>query len=148
MDSDLIALASAFVAILSAIYARRAVREANIANKIAVQDKRLEIYDAFQALWLTIQQNGCLIEHKHIAGYSIVIKDYAHMYFDKTTVDDLNRYTEIAFQLATLNRKSSRSGISDAQIQDVYDSQDSLFEEESNLYQSIKKTITSQMIIV
>ena len=44
-SSDLIALAAIAVAILSAIYARRAVNEAKTANDISLHIHKVEIYE-------------------------------------------------------------------------------------------------------
>jgi hypothetical protein len=60
------------------------------------------------------------------------------LYFEKDLVNYLKEYCDICRELAILNRNSQRKNVSDVQQDEIYKSQDQLFEREFYLYKQLK----------
>ncbi|WP_368165615.1 hypothetical protein [Aeromonas sp. R9-1] len=87
------------IALLSALYARWAVKEAKRANHISLHQYRKDIYDAFRHLTMHMTQ------HADQAVLSEVNKFYhpsrnAKFYFDSELAKEIERYFDLCFNIA------------------------------------------------
>ncbi|WP_305858100.1 hypothetical protein [Balneatrix alpica] len=102
-SSDIIAIISALIAALSAIYARWASVEAKRANEISLLGHRKVIFDAFFELKIHMDQRGTCPDIKHVSKFYYPSRDAA-VYFEKELSKKVSSYYSKCFKAADLAR--------------------------------------------
>ena len=142
--SDILALVALLVACLSALYARRAWREAHRANDINAHDRKLEVYRAFDALRFAMLQKACSVTHEETGKFHFPSRD-SEFYFDPDIHGKLRKYWEICFELAELNSKQ-RSRNPEGEERDVlHREQDGLLSKEAALADEIDSLLRREL---
>lgn len=144
--SDLIALGSFLVALLAAVYARWAWREARRANDIAAHAKRMEIYKAFDALRFAMVQKADSISHEDVGRFYFPSRD-SEFYFSPDVHDKVRKYFEICFGLAEWNSKKTRRNPTGDELHQLHKGQDRLLSEEAALSKEIDAVLRGELKI-
>ena len=132
------------ISIISAVFAIWSWREAKKANKISIHPKQIEIYDAFNELILYVEQEGMSLKAEEVAKFYKISQNVV-FYFDEIFAKQLNRYFDVCWELADLNRKYLRdiNQSKDTVLKGIEEEQDMLFDEEIRLSNEIKAKFKS-----
>ncbi len=145
--SDTIAFLSCLVAILSAIYARWGYSETKKANKIAIHNKKLELYKSFNLLHFTISKKGVSISYADIMQFSEPSR-HSEFYFSQKTSGKIKQYFDISFEISDLSRKISRKNIKEEKLEIYYSKQDLLFKKEFEIFQKLDKELKKDIKVM
>lgn len=145
--AELIALGSFLAACLAALYARWVWREARKTNDIALHERKLQVYKAFEALRFAMFAKADSIGHADTAGFYSHSRD-SEFYFTPEVYEKLRQYFDTCFQLAELNRKKATRKSMGHELADLYKEQDRLLSQEADLSKEIDAELRSDIKIV
>lgn len=97
--SDLISIAAALVAALSALYARWSWHEAKRANKISFLQHQKEIWDAFFELKMHMTQKAMCAESQEVSKFYYHSRN-AKIYFPVDLSEKIEKYYEACFWIS------------------------------------------------
>lgn len=104
--SDGVALSSALVAVLSAIYARRSAAEARRSNEISLLKHRREIYDAFFELKMHMQHQGESADLSEVSKFYYPSRN-ARIFLSSELSQKISKYYEACFGIAQIYLRSN-----------------------------------------
>lgn len=99
--SDWIALLSAFVAILSALYARYSVQQAHRANEIALHNEKLKVFKGILDLRAKLSANGVDIKEYELFSFYEYVQ-LSEFYFNKRIYEKVKDYFDCAWEIVKL----------------------------------------------
>ncbi len=99
--SDWIALLSAFVAILSALYARHSVQQARRANEIALHNEKLKVFKGILDLRAKLSANGVNIKEYELFSFYEYVQ-LSEFYFNKRIYEKVKDYFDCAWEVVKL----------------------------------------------
>jgi hypothetical protein len=99
--SDWIALLSAFVAILSALYARHSVQEARRANEIGLHNEKLKVFKGILDLRAKLSANGINIKEYELFSFYEYVQ-LSEFYFNKRIYEKVKDYFDDAWEVVKL----------------------------------------------
>lgn len=98
----MVAIGAAFVAALSALYARWQAIAAGRANEIALHENRLTVYKGLARFRAHISARGTSIKEEEVWRFSEIV-ELSEFYFPSTLYPRLNKVFEDALKLLSLN---------------------------------------------
>jgi len=98
----MVAIGAAFVAALSALYARWQAVAAGRANEIALHENRLAVYKGLARFRAHISARGVTIKEEEVWRFSEVV-ELSEFYFPSTIYPRLNKIFEDALKLLSMN---------------------------------------------
>lgn len=133
-----------FISIISIIIALWSLKESKKANKISIHPKQIEIFNAYNELKMHADQEGMSLKVEEVAKF-YKISQISEFYFDEVFAKQLNRYYDICWKLADLNRRYLRDieKNKEKELKKIEEEQDVLFEEEIKLSNEIKTKFKS-----
>ena len=139
---DKIALLSAAIALLSAIYARYSYSQAKKANQLVFHGLIKPIFVAFDELALHMDSCGKYADKTTVQKFLPHKRDAA-IYLDKKTSEYINEYWRACFYMADLSQQSKAGQTSDEQNKKIIE-----FEAvERKLSPIIKKRIKKKLTV-
>jgi hypothetical protein len=100
--SATVALGAAFVAALSAVYARWQANAAKRANEIALHDRRLSVYNGLGRFRVQVTGHGPSLKEDEVWKFYEAVES-SEFYFPSQVQPRLNHLFEEALKLLTLN---------------------------------------------
>lgn len=126
------------ISIISALFAFWSWLEARKANTISKHPMQIEIYDAFNELFLYMNINGTSLEMQNIAKF-YKFSEKSEFYFDNKFAIQINEYFNLCRELSDLNRKYLRDKDDDEKIDKITQEQDILLNKEQQYAKEIQK---------
>lgn len=139
---DTIAMLSAAIALLSAIYARYSYRQAKKANQLVYNSLIKPIYIAFEELRIHMNTSGRFADKSTVQEFLPHKRD-AEIYLDEETYEYLDDYFTACFYIADLSEKTKLGRISEEQDRKI----DEYVEIEKQLSEKIKDRIQKQLTL-
>jgi hypothetical protein len=102
--ATLISLASALIAILSAIYASRQAKAAALANRIALHADRLDVLNGLSRFRVHVVARGASITEDEVWKFAEVV-ERSELYFPESVYRGMNSLQEKALRLMSLNEQ-------------------------------------------
>jgi hypothetical protein len=99
MNTDqLIALLSAFAAILAALYARYSINEAKRTNEISIHNEKLKIYKGILELRAKVNAHGVNIKETDLFGFYEYVQ-LSEFYYNKKIYNEIMTYFEEIWEI-------------------------------------------------
>lgn len=143
--SDILATVALLIALLSANYARLALRESNRANEISLSVHRKEIYAAFSELKLHMDVKAEMAEKPEVQRFYNTFHT-AKFYLPTDLYEKVSEYYRACFRVADINQSNGGSITTNSmEISQLYiDTANGLAPEiESSLSELIRSSIGS-----
>ncbi len=133
-----------FISIISLLFAFWSWQESRKANKISIHPNQIEIYDAFNELMMHSDEEGMSLRAEKVAKF-YKTSQIVEFYFDEVFAKQLNRYYDICWKLADLNRRHlrDREKNKEKELKEIEEEQDVLFDEEIRLSNEIEAKFKS-----